>query len=53
MKAAVYDAFEGLVEVRKVDDPVPGDSGAVLRVEAALSDPAALQVAGVTVIDRF
>jgi len=34
MKAAVYDAFEGPVEIRKVDDPVPGDSGVVLRVAA-------------------
>lgn len=34
MKAAVYEEFQGPVEVRSVDDPEPGEDGAVLRVEA-------------------
>ena len=34
MKAAVYDEFEGPVEIRKVEDPVPSDTGVVLRVAA-------------------
>ena len=34
MRAAIYESFQGPVEVRTVDDPSPADSGAVLRVEA-------------------
>ncbi|MDA0679410.1 MAG: zinc-dependent alcohol dehydrogenase family protein [Proteobacteria bacterium] len=34
MKAAVYDEFRGPVELRTVDDPDPGESGAVLKVAA-------------------
>jgi alcohol dehydrogenase len=34
MKAAIYEDFQGPVSVRKVDDPVPHESGAVLRVAA-------------------
>ena len=44
MKAAVYEEFQGPVEIRTVD----------LQCAAiALRDPGELQVAGVTVIDRF
>lgn len=44
MKAAVYEEFQGAVEIRTVD----------LECAAiALRDPGELQVAGVTVIDRF
>ncbi|MDX1404654.1 MAG: zinc-dependent alcohol dehydrogenase family protein [Woeseiaceae bacterium] len=34
MKAAVYEEFQGPVEVRHVDDPVPENDGVVLRVAA-------------------
>ena len=34
MRAAIYESFQGPVDVRVVDDPVPADRGAVLRVEA-------------------
>lgn len=34
MRAAIYETFQGPVEVRRVDDPTPGAGGAVLRVEA-------------------
>lgn len=34
MKAAVYDAFQGPVEIREVDDPEPGRSGVVVKVAA-------------------
>jgi alcohol dehydrogenase len=34
MRAAIYESFQGPVDVRVVDDPVPADHGAVLRVEA-------------------
>jgi len=34
MKAAVYEAFEGPIDIRMVDDPVPGVGGVVLRVAA-------------------
>ncbi len=34
MRAAIYESFQGPVEVRDVADPMPSDDGAVLRVEA-------------------
>ena len=34
MKAAVYEEFQGPVEIRIVDDPQPADTGVVLRVVA-------------------
>jgi len=34
MRAAVYDAFQGPVDVRNVDDPSPGQTGAVIEVAA-------------------
>ena len=34
MRAALYEQFQGKVEVRNVDDPSPTDHGAVLKVEA-------------------
>ncbi len=34
MKAAIYEEFEGPVEIRTVDDPLPDDDGVVLRVAA-------------------
>jgi len=34
MKAAVYEKFQGPVEIRSVDDPVPQKDGVVLRVVA-------------------
>lgn len=34
MKAAVYEAFQGPVELRTVDDPAPEPDGVVLRVAA-------------------
>jgi alcohol dehydrogenase len=34
MKAAVYDAFNGPLSVREVDDPVPTAAGVVVRVMA-------------------
>jgi len=34
MKAAVYEQFQGAVSLCTVDDPEPGESGAVLKVEA-------------------
>ncbi len=34
MRAAVYERFQGPVEVRQVDDPAPSPGGAVLRVTA-------------------
>jgi len=34
MKAAVYEAFQGPVEIRSVDDPQPRNDGVVLRVAA-------------------
>ncbi len=34
MKAALYENFQGPVEICTVDDPVPADDGAVLRVAA-------------------
>ena len=34
MRAAVYDEFQGPVQIRTVDDPVPATTGAVLKVEA-------------------
>lgn len=34
MRAAIYESFQGSVEVREVADPAPSDEGAVLRVEA-------------------
>jgi len=34
MRAAVYEAFQGPVEITTVDDPVPSADGAVLKVEA-------------------
>ena len=34
MRAAVYETFQGPVEIRSVEDPAPEDHGAVLRVEA-------------------
>jgi alcohol dehydrogenase len=34
MRAAVYEAFQGPVDVRSVDDPSPAADGAVLKVEA-------------------
>ncbi len=34
MRAAIYESFQGPVEVREVADPAPSDDGAVLRVEA-------------------
>jgi len=34
LKAAVFEAFQGPVEVKSVDDPAPGEDGVVLRVAA-------------------
>ncbi len=34
MKAAVYENFQGAVEICTVDDPLPDDDGVVLRVAA-------------------
>ena len=34
MKAAVFEAFQGPVEIRSVDDPAPVENGVVLRVAA-------------------
>ena len=34
MRAAIYEEFQGDVEVRNVDDPSPSDHGAVLKVAA-------------------
>ena len=34
MKAAVYEQFQGPVNIGTVDDPVPGENGAVLKVAA-------------------
>jgi alcohol dehydrogenase len=34
MKAAVYEEFQGPVRICTVDDPEPGESGAILKVEA-------------------
>jgi alcohol dehydrogenase len=34
MRAAVYEEFAGPLTVRDVDDPTPGERGAVLRVKA-------------------
>ena len=34
MNAAVFEAFQGPVEVKSVDDPAPGEDGVVLRVAA-------------------
>src|SRR5437764_2101218 len=34
MKAAVYEEFQGPIEVREVADPVPSPTGVVLRVKA-------------------
>ena len=34
MKAAIYEAFQGPVDIWTVDDPAPGDAGVVLRVAA-------------------
>ncbi|TDJ35750.1 MAG: alcohol dehydrogenase [Gammaproteobacteria bacterium] len=34
MKAAVYETFQGPVEIRSVDDPQPQNDGVVLRVAA-------------------
>ena len=34
MKAAIFEAFQGPVEVRSVDDPSPSRDGAVIRVKA-------------------
>ena len=34
MKAAVYEQFQGPVSIRTVDDPEPGETGAVLKVQA-------------------
>jgi alcohol dehydrogenase len=34
VRAAIYESFQGPVEVREVADPAPSDDGAVLRVEA-------------------
>jgi len=34
VKAAVYEQFQGPVKLCTVDDPEPGESGAVLKVEA-------------------
>ena len=34
MKAAVYEQFQGPVDMRNVDDPAPDDDGIVLRVAA-------------------
>jgi alcohol dehydrogenase len=34
LKAAVFDAFQGPVEIRSVDDPAPAENGVVLRVAA-------------------
>ncbi|MGI9203236.1 MAG: zinc-dependent alcohol dehydrogenase family protein [Woeseiaceae bacterium] len=34
MRAAVYEAFQGPVRIRSVDDPTPGRFGVVLKVEA-------------------
>ena len=34
MKAAVFEAFQGPVEVKSVDDPAPGEDGVVVRVAA-------------------
>ena len=34
MKAAVFEALQGPVEIRSVDDPAPAENGVVLRVAA-------------------
>src|SRR2546423_15537908 len=34
MKAAVYDEFQGAIDVRDVPDPVPSPTGIVLAVKA-------------------
>ena len=34
MRAAVYEKFQGPVQIRTVDDPLPDRSGAVIKVEA-------------------
>jgi alcohol dehydrogenase len=34
VRAAVYEAFRGPVEIRTVDEPLPGQDGAVIRVAA-------------------
>lgn len=34
MRAAVYEAFQGPVQICTVDDPAPASTGAVLKVEA-------------------
>jgi len=34
MRAAVYEAFQGPVQILTVDDPAPESTGAVLKVEA-------------------
>ena len=34
MKAAIYESFQGPVEIRSVDDPQPPNDGVVLRVAA-------------------
>ncbi len=34
MKAAIYEEFQGPVEIRSVDDPTPDEDGVVLRVAA-------------------
>lgn len=35
MKAAVYNAFNGLIEVTRVDDPVAGETEAIIEVKAS------------------
>ena len=35
MKAAVYDTFNGAIEIRQVDDPVVSDTDAIIEVKAS------------------
>ena len=35
MKAAVYNAFSGLIDVKQVDDPVAGEADAIIEVKAS------------------
>jgi alcohol dehydrogenase len=35
MKAAVYNAFNGVIEVTQVDDPVPAETEAIIEVRAS------------------
>ena len=34
MRAAFYEEFQGAVRISNVDDPIPSDSGVVLKVAA-------------------